>query len=143
MGLMSMISVSVFRTSEGVTSPEPTNILPYYGVSAVVDQSAKTGDFILALPHRGPTPDRLNPSFILNAPTPDLTMYYAYPVAYGEATFLDVQANFQGGWDGAHGDYGSTLGPLIVPVTIDGHVVNFYLYQTDWEGLGEIEWSVS
>jgi hypothetical protein len=67
-------------------------------------------------------------------------MYYAYPVSYGEADFLDIESNFQGGWDGAHGDYGQTLGPIIVPVDFNGTTVNFYLYQTDYDELGSVTW---
>lgn len=143
MGFMSISSM--FRRRGGAAAPPPSNILPYFGVASVnLTQAQKNGAFIKGLTNRGPTASRVNPSFTLNAPSGSgLTMYYAYPVSYGEATFLDIQSNFQGGWDGAHGDYGSTMGPIIVPVDFNGTTVNFYLYQTDWEELGQVEWSVS
>lgn len=144
MGFMSL--TSMFRRRGGSSGPlPPSNIFPYYGVaSADLTQEQKNGEFIKGLTYRGPTASRANPSFTLNTPSgSNLTMFYAYPVEYGEATFLDVQSNFQGGWDGAHGDYGSTMGPIIVPVDFNGAVVNFYLYQTDWPELGQVEWSVT
>lgn len=141
---MPFMSVSsMFRRRGGaVVPPPPTNILPYYGVAPWdITQAQKNGNFIKGLSTRGPTANRLNNSFTLNTPSGSgLTMYYAYPVSYGEAEFLDVESNFQGGWDGAHGDYGNTLGPIIVPVDISGTIINFYLYQTDYDELGSIEW---
>lgn len=141
MGFMSINSM--FRR-RGSNAP-PSNITPYYGVaSANLTQAQKNGTFIKSLANRGYTPDRLNPSFTLSAPSGSkLTMYYAYPVSYGEATFTDVASNFQGGWDGAHGDNGNTLGPIIVPVDFNGTTINFYLYQTDWPELGTVEWKVT
>lgn len=142
MGFMSI--TSMFRRRGGAPLP-PSNILPYYGLASVnTPMSGKNSDFIKALQFRGPNASRVNPSFTLDAPAgSSMSMFYAYPVEYGEATFLDIQSNFQGGWDGAHGDYGSTLGPIVVPVNFNGAIVNFYLYQTDWEDLGRVEWSVS
>ncbi len=132
---------SIFRRR--VSQAEPTNILPYFGVAATTTPAQKNAAFILALPSRGPTPSRANPSFTLNADTNAKTMYYAYPVSYGQAVFTDIAAQFQGGWDGAHADFGQTLGPIIVPVMVGGVSVNFYLYETDYPNLGSIEWSAA
>lgn len=120
-------------------------ILPYYGLGPWdIPQSSKNEALIKSLSNRGPTASRENPSFTLDAKTGSgMTMYYAYPVAYGEATFLDVESNFEGAWDGALGDWGQTYGPIIVPVMVDGKSVDFYLYQTDYEELGSVEWRVS
>lgn len=143
MGFMSIQSLFKRRAASGVGQPQPSNIFPYFGVAQTRTQAQKDGAFILSLPSRGPTASRANPSFTLNAPTADLTMYYAYPVSYGEATFLDIASNFQGGWDGAHGDFGATLGPIIVTVLISGVPVSFYLYQTDYANLGSVQWSAT
>ncbi len=116
---------------------------PYYGVGPVVSMASKNAAFITALPHRGPNTNRLNPSFTLDTETNQQTMYYAYPVSYGQAVFTDIAQQFQGGWDGAHGDFGQTLGPIIVPVMVGGDSVDFYLYQTDYPNLGSVEWSVT
>lgn len=119
-------------------------IYPYFGTAPWdLTQPQKNGAFIKSLGSRGLTADRNNASFTLDCPSGSgLTMYYAYPVAYGQATFLDVESTFEGGWDGASGDWGQTLGPIIVPVDINGVMVDFYLYQTDFEELGSVEWSV-
>lgn len=144
MAFMSLVS-SFRRRSGGGSTPAPTNILPYYGVAnAFLTQAQKNGTFIKGLANRGPTPDRLNPNLTLNAPTGSgLAYYYAYPVSYGEAIFTDTSNGYQGGWDGAHGDNGNTLGPIVVPVNLNGTVVNFYLYQSDWEELGQMTFTVT
>ena len=131
---------SIFRRR--VVAGAPAGILPYYGVATMRSVASKTGAFILSLSNRGPTANRLNPSFFLDAEGTD-TMYYAYPVSYGQATFTDLGAQLQGGWDGAHSDFGVTLGPIIVSVTIDGTPVPFYLYQTDYNNVGPVSWSVT
>lgn len=138
MGLNSMQSVFRRRASAG----QPAGILPYFGVGPVVSQANKTAALILALPSRGPTADRSNLAFTLDTEDNLHTMYYAYPVSYGQAIFLDVSAGYEGGWDGAHGDFGQTLGPITVNVTVSGVVVPFYLYQTDYPNLGSVLWRV-
>lgn len=132
--------LSVFRRR---AAPVQQDIFPFFGVAAPVAQSAKNSAFILALTGRGPTASRQCPSFTLDSAGNNQTMYYAYPVSYGQAIFTDVAAGYQGGWDGAHGDYGQTLGPITVTVTINGSPVDFYLYQTDYPNLGSVEWSVT
>lgn len=139
MGLYSLSSIFRRRTAAGA----PTDILPYFGVGLVVPRAQKTSALILGLSGRGPTASRVCPSFTLATNDNQHTMYYAYPVSYGQALFLDVAAGYQGGWDGATGDFGQTLGPIIVPVMVNGVSVDFYLYETDYPNLGSVEWSVS
>lgn len=143
MGFMSL--TSVFRRRGSNVPLPPSNIFPYFGLGpASMSQSEKNSDFIKGLQYRGTEASRNHSGFVLDAPSNSgMSMCYAYPVSYGQATFLDVESNFQGGWDGAHGDYGSTLGPIVVDVNFDGAIVPFYLYQTDWEDLGRVLWSVS
>lgn len=143
--------VNVSYTYQGVTvtnqkaitvQASALSIQPYYGVA--LDTVTKDSAFIQSLPNRGPGANRFfaSPGFTLNA-TAGLSMYYAYPTEYGLATFIDVSNGFAGGWDGAHGDNGSTLGPIIVNVdTGGGNIVPFYLYSTDWTGLGVMTWVV-
>lgn len=140
---MSHNSISTSFRRRHVTG-QPAGITPYFGVAVVpANQAGKNAAFILALPNRGPTADRLNPSFTLDTEDNTHSMFYAYPVSYGQAVFTDIGANFQGGWDGAHGDFGQTVGPLTVNVTIQGVVVPFYLYQTDYPNLGSVQWSAT
>ena len=68
------------------------------------------------------------------------TMMYAYPASYGFATFLDIESNFTGGWDGA---VAPAKGPATVNVTIGGNVVPFYVYKTDYPNLGPVTWSIT
>lgn len=121
-------------------------LYPYFGAAPLVGQSGKTSQFILSLPQRGATLDRKNPGALMDSFNMQTTMYYAYPVSYGPAVFTDITpvggSFMQGGWDGAHGDSGITLGPIIVSVTIGGNTVDFYLYQTDYPNNGEMLWRV-
>lgn len=119
-------------------------IRPYYGVAPVT--STKDGNFILSLPGRGPSASQVA-TFTLDsgAPGSGLTMFFAYPVAYGLTKFEDAATpGFYGGWDGAKGDPTdpSKWGPITVPVDIGGgNMIDFYLYQTDYDGLGSVTWN--
>src|SRR5690606_16593761 len=120
----------------------PLIIYPYYGVADM--NAVKDEAFILALTGRGPNGDR-TATFTLDsgAAGSGLKMYYAYPVSYGLATFTDTSNGFEGGWDGVRNDPFTLPGPIIVPVTVGGNVVDFYLYGTDFDGLGQVTWQVT
>lgn len=91
------------------------------------------------MPNRGDSPTRLG-SFSLKSSKQYL--YYAYPVEYGLATFVDRDNNMQGGWDGALMST-DTLGPATVSVNVVGRGnVNFYLYRTDWAFSGTSRWRI-
>ena len=114
-------------------------IYPYYGLGS----STATLDaaLILGLSGRGPTASRALDSWTITS-GPNESMYYAYPVAYGEATFLDTDSQMEGGWDGVFYNTTGELGPATINVTINGVVVPFYLYKTDWPDLGLCHWKV-
>ncbi len=74
--------------------------------------------------------------------------YFAHPTALGTAVFIDTSNNFQGGWDGAtwptDGSIGDVYGPLLVSRTIaGGEPQDWYLYRTDFSGLGTINFRVN
>lgn len=117
----------------------PKGIAPYFGTGPV--SAAHDQNLILGLQFRGPTLDRLNPEFTLETWDDNTTMYYAYPMEYGLATFIDAENGMEGGWDGAMLSEGQ-LGPVIVPVTVNGVTKDFYLYETDWPNLGLVRWRV-
>ncbi len=141
---MGMQNVIIHSRSQQV---EDVVIYPYFGAAPLVDQAGKTGAFILSLPQRGETADRKNSGALIDSYDMQTTMYYAYPVSYGQAVFTDITpvggSYMQGGWDGASGDGGITLGPIIVPVMIAGTAIDFYLYQTDYPNNGEMLWRVT
>jgi len=120
-------------------------IRPYYGVAPVT--STKDGIFIAGLPSRGASASLVGTvTMDSGAPGSGQTMFYAYPVAYGLAKFEDAGTpGFYGGWDGAQGDPTDPTkwGPITVNVDEGGTIVPFYLYQTDWDGLGSVTWLVS
>lgn len=66
--------------------------------------------------------------------------YVAYPVELGRATFTDAESNIQGGWDGAtwpeDGSIGDTLGPKVLTRIISGEERDWYVYRTDFTGIG-------
>lgn len=121
-----------------MSSPAPvadTGILPYFGTASV--NAAKDQALVLSLQYRGATADRTNPAMTLTSGA-NISMYYAYPVSYGFATFLDTDSQMEGGWDGFYADTTGDLGPGII--TVNG--VSFYLYKTDWPNLGLTHWKV-
>lgn len=121
-----------------IQSKKPTvaasGIQPYYGVST---STVITQSLVLGLSGRGPNADRTFPGMTITTGV-NQYMYYAYPVSYGFATFLDTDSQMEGGWDGAYDDM-STLGPITI--TVSG--VPFYVYRSDWPNLGLTHWNVS
>ena len=65
----------------------------------------------------------------------------------GLAEFLDTASDFVGGWDGASwpddGDIGSEYGPIIIQRTLHGITSDWYLYRTDFDGLGAFEFKIT
>lgn len=74
-------------------------------------------------------------------------MYVCYPVSMGLAEFVDTASDFVGGWDGASwpddGDIGSDYGPIIIQRTLHGVASDWYLYRTDFDGLGAFEFKIT
>ncbi len=123
-----------------------SSIYPYYGVADL--STAKNAALILGLSGRGPIADLVaTVTMDSGAPTSTLTMFYAYPSAYGYAQFEDAASpGFYGGWDGALGDPTDPTkwGPMTIQVDMGGgNIVPFYLYQTDYPGLGSVTWNVT
>ncbi len=124
-GSFSASGVTVTDSVDITVSDVPVVLTPYFGAAAT--NSVKNAALILSLAQRGPTADRLNNDMVIIDGV-NISMFYAYPVSYGQATFTDLGNGFQGGWDGAAGaGDGSTLGPITV--TVNG--TPFYLYKTD------------
>ena len=120
--------------------------VPIYPYAGIVNPAAPmTEALILGLTIRGTVEDRTggfttaNP-LLLESQGMSQTMMYAYPASYGFATFLDIESNFTGGWDGA---VAPAMGPATVNVTIGGNVVPFYVYKTDYPNLGPVTWSIT
>lgn len=84
--------------------------------------------------------------FTLTA-APGEYMYVCYPVALGLAVFRDTATDFIGGWDGAtwpdDGSVGTQYGPLTVERTINGVTSSWYLYRTDFDGIGTFEYEIT
>lgn len=122
-------------------------IYPKYGVAIATPVANYDSVFVNALSGTASN------SSITNTVTMDsgasgsgLYMYYAYPKAWGLAQFADQSSpGFYGGWDGALGDpFDPTKqGPAEVSVTIDDDTQIWYLYRTDFDGLGVVTWNVS
>lgn len=134
------------------TEVQPEPIRPYYGKAAWNATINQT--LILSLANRGPTAGSRAATGINFPSGTDLGNYYAYPVAYGEATFIDVSNGLPGGWDGANRDPLTTWGPVIVHgVVAEGQPPqDFYVYQSDFPNLdfdpsthdiGNTNWNVT
>lgn len=85
--------------------------------------------------------------FTLTAPSGKY-MYFCYPQSLGLATFRDTASNFEGGWDGASwpddGSVGDQYGPIVVQRRNElGVTSTWYLYRTDFEGIGTFTYEVT
>ena len=139
-----LAGIAVTATKAITVANLATVVYPYFGAAptaAVINEALITG-----LAQRGTTATRVMSTLqIIDSPT--TASYYAYPASYGPAIFTDLGNMFQGGWDGANKDVGTTLGPVTVPVMVDGVSVNFYVYQTDYPNISPLSnptnWAVS
>lgn len=87
-----------------------------------------------------------NQRFTLTAPSGQF-MYFCHPASLGIAKFVDVATNFEGGWDGASwpddGDVGEQYGPIAITRITNGVQADWYLYRTDFDGIGTFTYEVS
>ena len=111
-----------------------SSIAPYYGMNTA---EIGTEAIVLGLAHRGTPGTYIINAFSLDAtPGQGLYQYFAYPVAFGPAEFVDTDNGFIGGWDGANNDPWNVYGPIVVNV----QGIPFYLYRTDHNDLGLCNW---
>lgn len=104
-----------------------TPLFPYYGTARTDAEILPS--LVLNLANRGPSVSRHNRSFYA-IDGPELSLYYAYPVAYGPAEFLNLSSGEIVAWNGAHRDAGLTPGPVVIDIDFGPTVVQFYVYQT-------------
>jgi hypothetical protein len=116
----------------------PQAILPHYGPGPKT--TTYNSDLVLALPFRGLTASRVG-TFAITS-TVDNYMYYAYPVSYGLATIVDRDNGLAGAWDGALNHF-DTDGPDTVMVNIEGQMVQFYLYRSEFSFNATTRWRVT
>lgn len=72
--------------------------------------------------------------------------YFAHPVEMGLAEFIDNENGFPGGWDGIEwpdGQVGSTSGPMMVTYDDGNGPSYWYIYRTDFSGIGQMSWTVN
>lgn len=124
-----------------------SKLRPYYGVKNYLAE--RTENNILSLPNRGSVLGR-HCSYLELHSEENEAFWYAYPKVFGEAVFYETDKDSviiglgPGGWDGAKGDPidPDKWGPLEVPVKIENHILDFYLYISDWPKLGTVYWRV-
>jgi hypothetical protein len=138
---MGFQNMSFARRKKTIVQVPVSSIAPYIGVGPVIAMSAKTGAFIQSLTTRGSAGSRQLTGMVLTTGVNE-TAYFAYPVSFGQAIFIDTSSGLPGGWDGAHGNQGITMGPIIVDVDIQGTIIPFYLYENDWSNIGPMTWNV-
>ena len=121
------------------TGMQNNDILPYIGKGPADMRNAM---FILGLQGRGTYSRRQN-TFSLELCEGEFG-YYAYPTRYGKATFVNVDTAMTGGWEaGIQNPAGDMYEPDVVQVpTSNGNSEPFYVYQTDYSGLGKITFEV-
>lgn len=73
-------------------------------------------------------------------------IYFSHPATLGIATFTEVNSGLDGGMDGASwpadGSIGTVYGPIEITREVDGTEEIWYLYRSDFPGLGEITFRV-
>ena len=83
--------------------------------------------------------------FSITASTSDY-IYFAAPVAYGLVTFF-IGNGISGGMEGAtwpnDGGVGTNVGPLTISRTSDGVTSDWYLYRSDFSGIGTVTLTVN
>lgn len=134
--------------NEGFSSVSTTKVIavnksvPVYGTGAIGvrnDQSIRD-NLVYSLPTISG-----NQSFTLNLGIGKYG-YFAYPASLGLARFIQANNLTEGGWDGAgwsdDGSIGTSTGPLTVARLQNGVITNWYLYRTDFAGLGIRTWTV-
>ena len=75
-------------------------------------------------------------------------MYFCYPASLGLAEFIDTASQFVGGWDGASwpddGSVGEQMGPIAIQRKNElGISSTWYLYRTDFDGIGTYTYEVT
>jgi hypothetical protein len=84
-------------------------------------------------------------TFTVTAPTSEY-VYFASPVSYGLATFA-IGDGVSGGMDGAtwpdDGSVGMTTGPLTITRISGGVSTDWYLYRSDFAGVGTVTLTVN
>ncbi len=121
------------------TGMQENQILPYYGKGPA---GMRTANFVLGLPGRGEKADRRN-VFELELCEGEKG-YYAYPASYGKGQFFDLNTGMSGGWESSPDNAGGDVfepDTVMVPVG-GGKTEAFYIYETDYSGLGLIRFEV-
>jgi len=84
-------------------------------------------------------------SFTLTAPSSEY-IYFASPVSYGLVTFA-IDEGISGGMGGAtwpdDGSVGENEGPLTITRTTAGVATDWYLYRSDFSGIGTVTFTVN
>jgi len=146
-GLHSVEATKLINITAGSAAPTPPpppsapSYAPMYGVGPEgLSDFASLGTYLN---------DTMSTSSSGNSFTTETTgsnyIYYAHPAALGTATFTEPSLGLSGGMDGATwpaGGIGSTYGPLTVTRTIGGVDEDWYLYRSDFPGIGEITFRV-
>lgn len=120
------------------------NAVPIYGVGPIgIRNDPEVAQYLTgSLPSLAS-----NQRFTLTAPAGKY-MYFCHPASLGIAQFTDAASDIVGGWDGASwpddGDVGEVYGPIaITRVDSQGTTSNWYLYRTDFDGIGTFTYEVA
>lgn len=112
---------------------------PYFAVSPYLSASQyDTSAKVIALSDGQMSSNVTGDTFTVNA-TANNYVYLFSPVSNGAISFRDQASNFIGGFDGAtwgDGDIGETYGPVIVSLDFGTGAEDWYVYRTDFSGVG-------
>lgn len=138
----SVITTDAEATPEPEPEPEPDmctlSALPRFGTNTT---NIWTEDEVEAL--SATLPSTSNQEFTIDLSNSSDFGFFSYPVVLGEATFVDTSINIPGGWDGAAwGDDWMTLSRY-TPIIVQVDSTEWFVYRTDFSGIGIREFKVS
>jgi hypothetical protein len=132
-------NINMPLASDFVTGTAPVSInFPIYGIGPIgIDNDFELSQLLNTLPSNS------NQVFNLTIPAGDYG-YFAHPSNLGIARFVD-NTGLEGGWDGASWEstIGQYSGPIAILRNIGGVIQTWYLYRTDFPGLGVKQYTVS
>ena len=124
----------------------PTNCISTYPSSFYANAGIDTAEELASMPVTWYT---TTSDMQITIDNPDINeyVYFSYPVEMGAATFTDVSIGISGGWDGAtwpdDGSIGNIYEPIVIQRSIDGVVTDFYVYRTDFPGIGNKTFNIT
>lgn len=144
-GFHSVETTKLITVVAGAEAPPPVDTTPSYAPMYGVGPEGLVDYASLSTYLDSTMPSSASGNSFTTESTGSNFIYFAHPASLGVATFTEPTLGLSGGMDGATwpaGSIGTEYGPLTVTRTIDGVDEDWYLYRSDFPGIGEITFRV-